>query len=189
MALIDRDRAILQRVVSDIQEDFPDVEVVRFIMDLGQECEAQRTIEEISTTFDGLDIFVNNAGIRTYDAILDAPWEKWDAVIRVNLPTFVSMCRTALPALTRSGRGSIINVSSIHGVYGHTGSAAYDTMKAGVLAFTRALAFEESDHGMRANSVCARFTRNSYHVNRLGKTKIDKLVDRICCTDARFQKR
>lgn len=176
VALIDRDQAIVQEVVERIRNEIPDAHVAGFVADLAQESEAERVIKEISSTFDGVDILVNNVGIRTYDAIVDAPWEKWDAIIRVNLLSFVSMCRAALPALRRSGRGSIINVSSMHGVYGRKESGAYDATKAGVLALTRTLAFEENENGIRVNSLCPGYTRTPYHVNRLGETQVDELV-------------
>jgi NAD(P)-dependent dehydrogenase (short-subunit alcohol dehydrogenase family) len=90
--------------------------------------------------------------------------------------SFVSMSRAALPALRRSGRGSIINISSTGAVYGRKGMGAYDTTKAGVLAFTRTLAFEEAEHGIRVNSVCPGYTRTPFHVTRLGEKEVDALV-------------
>ena len=76
------------------------------------------------------------SGIRRYEALADAPWETWDAIVRVNLLSFVSMARAALPALRQSGRGSIINVSSTYAVYGRKGMGAYDATKAAVLSLT-----------------------------------------------------
>ena len=86
------------------------------------------------------------------------------------------MTRAALPALRRSGRGSVINVSSTGAVYGRKGMGAYDSTKAGVLALTRTLAFEEAEHGVRVNTICPGYTRTPFHVNRLGAEEVDALV-------------
>ena len=59
----------------------------------------------------------NNVGIRRYEPVADAPWQAWDDILRINLLSFVSMARAALPALRRSGSRSIINVSSTGAVY------------------------------------------------------------------------
>jgi 2-hydroxycyclohexanecarboxyl-CoA dehydrogenase len=121
-------------------------------------------------------VLVNNVGIRRYEALADAPWETWDAIVRVNLLSFLSMARAALPALRQSGRGSIINVSSTYAIYGRKGMGAYDATKAAVLSLTRTLAFEEGGHGVRVNAICPGFTRTPFHVNRLGAAKVDELV-------------
>jgi NAD(P)-dependent dehydrogenase (short-subunit alcohol dehydrogenase family) len=146
------------------------------VADLGTEMAAQVAVEEILRTFGKIDVLVNNVGIRRYEALADAPWDAWDAIVRVNLLSFVSMARAALPALRQSGRGSIINVSSTYAVYGRKGMGAYDATKAAVLSLTRTLAFEEGEHGVRVNAICPGFTRTPFHVNRLGTAKVDELV-------------
>lgn len=65
-----------------------------------------------------------------------------------------SYCGAALPMLRRSGKASIVNVSSCYAVTGRKGMGIYDASKAGLLALTRTLAFEEAAHGVRANAVC-----------------------------------
>jgi hypothetical protein len=96
--------------------------------------------------------------------------------VRVNLLSFVSMARAALPALRRSGRGSVINVSSTGAVFGRKGMGAYDASKAAVLSLTRTLAFEEAERGVRVNTICPGYTRTPFHVNRLGGKEVDAMV-------------
>jgi len=146
------------------------------VADLGVEAEADRVIGEVVARLGAVDVLVNNVGIRRYEAVADAPWEAWDAIIRVNLLSFVSMTRAALPHLRKSGRGSIVNTSSTYAVYGRKGMGAYDATKAGVLALTRTLAFEEGAHGVRANAICPGFTRTPFHVKRLGAAAVEELV-------------
>jgi meso-butanediol dehydrogenase/(S,S)-butanediol dehydrogenase/diacetyl reductase len=75
-------------------------------------------------------------------------------------------CRAALPALRRSGRGCIVDVSSAYAVTGRTGMGLYDATKAGILAMTRTLACEEAAHGVRINAVCPGSTLTDFHVSR-----------------------
>lgn len=176
VALVDQSEDAVMSAVHDIRQAIPGAEVHGFVADLGVEAEADRVIGEVVTRLGAVDVLVNNVGIRRYEAVADAPWEAWDAIIRVNLLSFVSMTRAALPYLRKSGRGSIVNTSSTYAVYGRKGMGAYDATKAGVLALTRTLAFEEGAHGVRANAICPGFTRTPFHVKRLGAAAVEELV-------------
>lgn len=175
VALIDRAPETVEPVAEDIRRSVPGAQVLPVVADLGTEEAAQVAVDEVLRAFGKIDVLVNNVGIRRYEALADAPWDTWDAIVRVNLLSFVSMARAALPAL-RQGRGSIINVSSTYAVYGRKGMGAYDATKAAVLSLTRTLAFEEGEHGVRVNAICPGFTRTPFHVNRLGAAKVDELV-------------
>ena len=96
----------------------------------------------------------------------DASPEQWLAIVGVNLLGAANYCRAALPALRRSGRGSIINISSCYAVTGRSGMGLYDTTKAGLLAFTRTLAHEEAAFGVRANAICPGSTLTDFHVKK-----------------------
>ena len=91
---------------------------------------------------------------------------EWQAMVGVNLIGTANYCKAALPELRRAGRGSIVNVSSCYAVTGRKGMGIYDATKAGMLALTRTLAFEESGHGVRANAVCPGSTMTDFHVAR-----------------------
>jgi 2-hydroxycyclohexanecarboxyl-CoA dehydrogenase len=176
VALIDRAAETVEPVVEDIRRSVPGAQALPLVADLGTETAAQVAVDEVLQTFGKIDVLVNNVGIRRYEALADAPWDTWDDIVRVNLLSFVSMARAALPALRQSGYGSIINVSSTYAVYGRKGMGAYDATKAAVLSLTRTLAFEEGGHGVRVNAICPGFTRTPFHVNRLGAAKVDELV-------------
>lgn len=176
VALVDRDADVVQAAVEAAKTEAAGADIIGIVADLGEEASAQAVVDEVLSRFGGIDVLVNNVGIRRYEAVEDAPWETWDAIIRVNMLSFVSMSRAALPALRRSGRGSIVNVSSTGAVYGRKGMVAYDSTKAAVLAFTRTLAFEEGEHGIRVNSLCPGYTRTPFHVSRLGAEEVDALV-------------
>jgi NAD(P)-dependent dehydrogenase (short-subunit alcohol dehydrogenase family) len=176
VALIDMDRDTVEAAVDAIRNDSPNAVVAGFVADLGDEAAAQAVVRDVSQAFGGVDVLVNNVGIRRYDAIADASWDTWDAIVRINLLSFVSMSRAVLPEMRRNGRGSIINVSSTYAVYGRKGLGAYDATKSAVLSLTRTLAWEEGENGIRANSICPGFTRTPFHVKRLGEEKVNELV-------------
>ena len=176
VALVDRDVEIAQRAAEEIRRQVKGAQVEGFVADLGEERAATTVVDQILAAFGKLDVLVNNVGIRRYEPLADAPWDTWDAIVRINLLSYASMSRAALPALRASGRGSIINVSSTYAVYGRKGMGAYDATKAAVLSLTRTLAFEEGGHGVRVNAICPGFTRTPFHVNRLGAAKVDELI-------------
>src|SRR5262249_35000394 len=73
---------------------------------------AARAVEHALQTLGRLDILVNNAAMRNYSAIADSTPAEWQAIVGVNLIGIANYCKAALPALRRSGRASIVNVSS-----------------------------------------------------------------------------
>ena len=123
-----------------------------------------------------IDVLINNLGIRRYEPVADAPWDAWHDILRVNILSYVSMTRAALPLLRKSGRGSIVNASSTGAVFGRKGMPAYDASKAALLALTRATAHEEIEHGIRVNAICPGYTRTTFHLKRLGEAAVDEIV-------------
>jgi 2-hydroxycyclohexanecarboxyl-CoA dehydrogenase len=176
VALIDQDQAAVTFAATQTANKSPVVGARAFAADLGVEAEAARVVQEIVEAFGTIDILVNSAGIRRYEPVADAPWDTWDAIVRVNLMSFVSMSRAVLPIMRAKKSGSIINVSSTYALHGRKGMGAYDATKAAVLSLTRTLAFEEAEHGIRVNAICPGFTRTPFHEKRMGKAAVDALV-------------
>jgi len=119
--------------------------------------------------FGRLDILVNNAAMRNYSAVAEATEEEWLEVLQVNLAAAAAFCRAALPALCKSGKGAIVNVSSCYALKGRKGMAIYDATKAGLISLTRTVAHEEAARGVRANAVCPGSTFTDFHRKRGAK--------------------
>ena len=66
-------------------------------------------------------------------------------ILSVNLLSYAYLAREALPALRRSGKGAIVNISSTHAFNPRGGMGQYDVAKAGIISMTKTLAFEEAD--------------------------------------------
>lgn len=137
---------------------------------------------DVHRDFGALDVLVNNAGVRAYEPLAEAQAQTWERILAVNLLGYAYLAREALPALRRSGRGAIVNVSSTHAVNPRAGMGQYDVAKAGVLSMTRTLAFEEAPNGVRVNAVCPGLTLTPFHVARArqaGRTEQDLRTERV----------
>ena len=141
-------------------------EGVDFTADVADAEKSAEALEKALAALGRLDILVSNAALRNYSAVGDATPAEWQAVVNVNLIGAANYCRAALPALRKSGKGSIVIVSSVYGVASRKGMALYDATKAGLLSLTRTLAHEEIAHGIRANAVCPGSTLTDFHVNK-----------------------
>lgn len=149
-----------------VDQDPSEQDFLTLVADVADEAAAARAVERTLESFGRLDVLVNNAAMRNYSAIADATPSEWQAVLAVNLGGAANYCRAALPALRKSGRGSIVNVSSCYAVAGRGGMGLYDATKAALLALTRTLACEEAPHGIRANAVCPGSTLTDFHIER-----------------------
>jgi 2-hydroxycyclohexanecarboxyl-CoA dehydrogenase len=171
--LVDADARALAGTMQGIAERVPRARVSTFAADVADADAAARVVEHALQTFGRLDILVNNAAMRNYSAISDSTPGEWQAMVGVNLVGTANYCKAALPALRRSGRASIVNVSSCYALTGRKGMGLYDATKAAILAMTRTLAFEEVAHGVRVNAVCPGSTLTDFHISKAkaaGKT-------------------
>ena len=114
------------------------------------------TIEKVVKQFGRLDIMVNNAGIFSSCPVDETPLEDWQRVMDVNLTGVFLGCKHAVRAMkknTGSTRGSIINLSSVVGLRGQLGGAAYGASKGGVRLLTKTVALENAAISIRCNSI------------------------------------
>ena len=166
VALVDSDRAAVEAAAAGIEKAVSGARVSATTADLSVEAEVQRVVDAAVTRFGALHTLVNVAGVRVYVPLAEAHAKDWEFILGVNLLATAYCCKAALPALRQSGRGTIVNISSVYGVVGRAGMGQYDTTKAAVLGLTRALAVEEAQHGIRVNAVCPGGTITPYHLRR-----------------------
>lgn len=104
--------------------------------------------------FGALDVLVNNAAVALRTAALDFTRDEWDSVIDTGLTgTFFMSQQMGRHLINTKRTGSIISITSTHGIVGMANRIAYGTAKAGVIHMTRMLAIEWAEHGIRVNSV------------------------------------
>ena len=125
--------------------------------DAGLEDEWPRVIDLARTQFGGLHILVNNAGIGLPGGTAESlSLEDWRRMITVNLDSVFLGTRAGIAAMRQTGAGgSIVNLSSMHGITGAPRTAAYGAAKGGVRSFTKAAALHcaRAGYGIRVNSV------------------------------------
>ena len=100
-----------------------------------------------------VEILVNNAGLTRDGLLARMSDDDWRAVVDTNLGGVFHTCRAACRGMMKRRRGSIVNISSIVGVHGNPGQTNYSASKAGIIGFTKALARELGNRGVRANVV------------------------------------
>lgn len=123
-------------------------------LDVTKAGDREAAVALAETTFGGLDVVVNNAGIAAFAGAAEATDEEWERVIAVNQTGVFYGMRAAIPALRRAGGGSIVNISSAGGIAGMPGYFAYQASKAAVIMMTRAAAVEYAQDSIRVNSIC-----------------------------------
>ena len=166
VVLVDANPQSLANVADDLLRRDAAARVQTYVADVANAEQASTAVELAQRVFGRLDVLVNNAAMRNYSALADATLEEWQSMVSVNLVGTANYCRAALPVLRAAGSASIVNVSSCYAVTGRKGMGLYDATKAGMLAMTRTLAFEEAAHGVRANAICPGSTLTDFHVNR-----------------------
>lgn len=122
------------------------------LADVGKLEDMEALIAFCLAEFGSLDVLVNNAGLGWLSPIADTDPAMWRHVLSTDLDSVFYGAKFAIPHLIAS-KGSIINIASICGVGGDVGFAAYNAAKGGVINFTRSLALEMADKGVRANVI------------------------------------
>jgi len=143
--------------------------------DVSREADTLRMAQETLARFGRIDVLVNNAavyGTLKRRPFMEIPVEEWDRVMAVNLRGLFLCARAVFPAMKAQGKGSIINVASGTFFKGVPNYIHYTTSKGGVVGFTRSLARELGDAGIRVNAVAPGFTlsgENEKNISQEGK--------------------
>lgn len=150
-------------VLADIDEEQAE-ETLRLIKEAGGEATVVRTDvanpEDVKAAVDAavesygkLDILFNNAGVALNGTVVETDEDLWNRALNVNLGGIYRGCKYSIPHMIENGGGSIVNMTSVQGLRGFHGWAAYSASKGGIIALTQQIALEYAGHGVRANCV------------------------------------
>jgi NAD(P)-dependent dehydrogenase (short-subunit alcohol dehydrogenase family) len=139
-------------VLAAIAKEIPGVIAKRY--DMARRAEIEAMVPDAVQKLGGLDVLINNAGISGMTLpVVDYPPDDWDKVVAVNLTAMFDVTRLAIPHLKQSQAGVIINMSSVAGRFGFENRSPYAATKWGVIGFTKTLAIELGEWGIRANAI------------------------------------
>jgi hypothetical protein len=127
-------------------------DAVFVLCDVSNEEQVKAMVQKTLDQYGRIDILVNDAGIGVYKTLLDTSSEDWDRCLNVNLKGQFLCSKYVIPHMQAIGKGSIINISSVHSFQTVNGVAPYCASKGGITALTRNMAI---DYGptIRVNSI------------------------------------
>ena len=146
-----RTAAKLQSVRKEIESEGG--EALDVPTDVGKEEDMNRLFEAARERFGGLDVLVNNAGVGLGVPVDQVDMKDYERLMDTNLKGMYLGCRLGVPMMKAAGRGSIINISSVHGVEGAPLNSVYAATKGGIIGCTRSLAAELAPYYIRVNTI------------------------------------
>jgi 3-oxoacyl-[acyl-carrier protein] reductase len=150
-----------------------------YIADVGNYEEVKKMFEFVYANAQKIDILVNNAAILRDKTLHNMEIKyHWDDVLRINLNGVFYCCKEAIVNMRENNYGRIINLASVIGLCGNFGQTAYAASKAGVIGFTKSLAYEGAAKGITVNAIAPGFIETEM-VKEIPEEVKEKIVSRI----------
>lgn len=179
VVLVGRTKEKLERVAADILEN-EGAEVFVFQADVKSENQVAGLASFVEETFGDLHILVNNAGTSGNATIMELGADEWDRIQETNIKS-VFLTSKALGKIMMEGSDgarAIINVASLSGHKAGAKIPHYSSSKAAVIHFTRSLALEFAEKGIRVNSVSPGFAETPMTADGLKNKRFEEAVNR-----------
>ena len=177
LALVDIDQQNLDVTVASCRQHA--TETWGFPCDVTDEAAIHRIVQLVQQKFGAPGVLINCAGIGRFAAFLEIESAEWIRMFQVNVMGAVLLTRAVLPYMIAAKTGTIINVGSRMAIDAHASTTAYAASKAALLAFSKALAAEVSDKGIKVTFLAPGGTNTN-----LATPKYDGYLDPASIADA-----
>lgn len=145
----------LRQLCAEIESmDMKGAKAVFHAGDAAEESTAQQAVALAIATFGHLDILINNAGAGNYKNLVDTSVEEYDALMDANMKSGFLFSRYAVPHMIAQRSGTILFISSVAGLQGVAGEAAYSASKFAQIGFAQSLDAELRKHGIKVGAIC-----------------------------------
>ena len=138
----------------------------RVIADLADGVATDRAVRGYLETAGVPDIVVSNAGFTRAETFADLDLKAWEGELAINLNGAYALTAPIVAAMAARGAGAVIFIASVNGL-SHFGNPAYSAAKAGLIAYSKAVAVEYGSRGVRANAICPGSVRTPAWDHRL----------------------
>lgn len=152
VAILDSNESLAQNTAREVIA--LGVSACAITVDVSDEASVAAAFAQVAKQFGTVDVLMNNAGIGDSALVTDMSTESWDRMIAVNLRSVFLCTRLVLPGMISQRWGRIICTSSQLAHKGGVELAHYCAAKAGILGFTRSLAYEVAEYGITVNAIC-----------------------------------
>jgi len=151
LVIVGRSSVLLEILRSEIESQ--QVKCLKLVADLGLKGIPEQLIDKALGHFGQLDVVVNNAGMSYSGSIHNTDLNTWDEIMNVNARAPFFLCKAAIPVLKQSSNPVIINIGSVVDFKGYKNQAAYAASKHALSGFTKVLAKEVQDDGIKVHLI------------------------------------
>jgi 3-oxoacyl-[acyl-carrier protein] reductase len=145
------------QVAAEAQTLSDGIKVIAYKSDASSFDQTKELIESVLKEFGQIDVLVNNAGITRDNLLMRMTEEQWDEVMETNLKSLFNFTKNIMRPMLKAKTGSIINITSIVGISGNAGQSNYAASKAGIIGFTKSMAYEVGSRNIRCNAIAPGF--------------------------------
>jgi len=139
-------------------------------VDVAQEADIRRLVDEATRQHGRIDVFCSNAGIALSGGV-DAPDADWQRIMDINLMAHIYAARAVLPQMLERGEGYLVQTASAAGLLTHPESALYAVSKHAAVSLAEWLAIQYGDRGIRVSCLCPQGVRTPMLLGADGQRK------------------
>lgn len=154
LVLVARRADRLDALKSELVEKFPDCDVRVYVADIADETARNALASWLGAEGIKVDFLINNAGLGDHGDFESSNWDRVRSMLDVNITALTHLTHRLLPAMRKSGRAAILNVSSVASFFPLPNLAVYSATKAYVTSFSEALRMELQATGVSVTALC-----------------------------------